>query len=327
WLVAGDKEKQIEWDRIIDYSADPMWKAYSRPVPGDYDGDNWLDTALQTPDGHWLIDYGGYKGGAEEGGITIHVNEDGTATVDLANPLLSKLGQFDKDVKYLTDEQLAQAPGWAWLPATDNMTSIKGNIVSDILIRVPDGLANEGKLFVGEEPDYFLNDTELPAIYGSNDVFFTTAIYDGEVGCTGFGLKHVDGTWQVSFCGTWEIFKSPTPDSGYGDIICRPVPADYDGDGKDDRAVQCGTSWKIAYSNGAPNFREVELDQALDPVPAYVYPGGIKYQDTVDLYSYYKTELGGTKTSTIFDALPPIGPYFAQCVKYWAPNASYCWDK
>ncbi|MBI2341738.1 MAG: S8 family serine peptidase, partial [Deltaproteobacteria bacterium] len=58
----GGGEGAIEWDRIIDYTADPAWKAYSRPVPGDYDGDNWLDTALQTPDGHWLIDYGGFDG-------------------------------------------------------------------------------------------------------------------------------------------------------------------------------------------------------------------------------------------------------------------------
>ena len=62
-------------------------------------------------------------------------------------------------------------------------------------------------------------------------------------------------------------------------------------------------------------------------MPAYVYPGGLKYQDTVDLYNYYKDELGGTKTSTIFDVLPPIGPHFAQCVKTWALDAAYCWDK
>jgi hypothetical protein len=58
----GGGEGTIEWDRIIDYSTDPAWKAYSRPLPGDINNDRWLDISFQTPDGHWLIDYGGFDG-------------------------------------------------------------------------------------------------------------------------------------------------------------------------------------------------------------------------------------------------------------------------
>ncbi|MBI2975233.1 MAG: S8 family serine peptidase [Deltaproteobacteria bacterium] len=36
WLVASGQEEQMKWDKIIDYSADPAWKKYSRPVPGDW---------------------------------------------------------------------------------------------------------------------------------------------------------------------------------------------------------------------------------------------------------------------------------------------------
>jgi hypothetical protein len=200
-----------------------------------------------------------------------------------------------------------------------------------LTMRAPDGLVDEGKVFVIGEPDFVLADGELPAIYGKNDTYFTIAAYDGENGCGSFGLKNNDGSWNLAYCSAWDILESPTPSSGYGDINCRPIPADYDGDGKDDRAVQCGTDWKIAYSSDT-SFRDVTLGQALDPLPSYVYPGGITYQDVVYLFNYYKANLNCDNgkchpDNNISDVVPPIGPYFAQCVKYWAPKADYCWDK
>ncbi|MBI2342515.1 MAG: S8 family serine peptidase, partial [Deltaproteobacteria bacterium] len=324
-ILSLSKDEPIEWDRIINYTADPAWKAYSRPVPGDYDGDNWLDTALQTPDGHWLIDYGGYEevyGGDILDGITISV-VDGKATVTLVNPIYyekyDKLGQFDKDVKYLTDEQLAQAPGWAWLPTFGHVGG-----AACIAYRSPDGIGNDGDVYELCDENFEPFDYDFPSIFGSNEDILIAEDF-GNFGIPSeLSLKSPDGIWKIS---DWDVFFDVSLPDGYGDINCRPSPADYDSDEKIDRAVQCGTTWKIAYSSDGVNFREVELNDALDPVPAYVYPGGIKYEDTVDLYNYYKAELGGTKDSTIFDAPPPIGPYFAQCVKYWAPNAAYCWDK
>ena len=305
----GGGEGVIEWDRVIDYTTDPSWKAYSRPVPGDYDGDRWLDPALQTPDGHWLIDYGGFDG------AFLGINQ-GVKYSD-------KFGTFDKDVAYLTDEQLAQAPGWAYIPIDFIDPSGNGYWIE---IKGPDGISSENK-----DIGFDMSDDEN-VVWGAwggdldNDVFMIGASY--YYVSHDIGLKTPDGKWNIIDYNITGDIITPQPNGIFGDINCRPTPADYDGDGLDDRAVQCGTTWKIAYSSdAAQGFREVELNDALDPVPAYVYPGGIKYQDTVDLYNYYKGELGGTKDSTIFDAPPPIGPYFAQCVKTWALDAAYCWDK
>ncbi|MBI2341723.1 MAG: hypothetical protein HYU98_03190, partial [Deltaproteobacteria bacterium] len=295
-----------------------------------YDGDHHLDIALQTPDGHWIIDYGGIELGNDIEGITINVANNGTAIISFVPPIeyFDKLGSFDKDVKYLTDEQLSQAPGWAWLGDV-----VRSEFWNDgIVVRIPDGIQNASQILLADNlgyPDFEVYDG-FPAIFGDNSIFLTMAKFSNYLG---IGLKGTNGEWKIIFDNdtAWGKFGDPliiepSPNESFGDILCRPIPADYDGDGKDDRAVQCGTSWKIVYSS-SNQVREIELDQALDPVPAYVYAGGIKYQDTVDLYNYYKEDLSGTKDSTIFDAPPPIGPYFAQCVKYWAPNASYCWNK
>ena len=303
-VIASPQGEAISWDRVIDYSADPAWKPYSRPVPGDYDGDRFLDTALQTPDGHWLIDYGGFTG------VVIASQGEAISSVQY----LDKFDAFDKDVKYLIDEQLVQAPGWAWLPIPNN--GFYGMIIS---YRAPDGTTDAGKAFYAFETGPGI----IESNYNGNDYI---PIVMGYYGYDDIGEKSPDGHWQIQEDG-WMGFEEPEPVGVYGDINCRPAPADYDGDKKDDRAVQCGTTWKIAYSSQPGNLSEIDLDQAIDPLPAFAYPGGIKYQDTIDLYNYYKDELGGIKESTIFDAPPPIGPYFAQCVKYWAPKASYCWDK
>lgn len=126
--------------------------------------------------------------------------------------------------------------------------------------------------------------------------------------------------------------RNSFPNEGYGDIICRPIVADFNGDLIDDRVVKCGNEWKIAITDHDQNitdFRIVEMDDSIISLPAYVYPGGIKYQDILSIYNHYKYQLGCGKGEecTIFNAKPPIGPHFNQCIKYWAPPPHYCWDK
>jgi hypothetical protein len=173
-------------------------------------------------------------------------------------------------------------------------------------------------------------------IYGGNEAFVMQGAFDKENPYFSYdvSVKRPDGSWDIDF--TDDLWGNPisvAPSDVFGDILCRPSPADYDGDGVDDRAVQCSNIWKIAFSTQPGTLSEVELDQAIDPLPAYAYTGGIKYQDQLDLFNYYKTKLPCdnnqkcTAGSTISNVVPPIGPYFAECVKYWAPNATYCWNK
>ncbi len=317
-ILSLSKDESIQWDRIIDYSTDPAWKPYSRPLPGDINNDHWLDISFQTPDGYWLIDYGGTDGFTIENNAIIYHD---------------KFGEIDKsDIQYLSAAQLNAAPGWAWFSALGSNTD------KYLLAKTPDGIAKPNYLYytyINADGTYGTQEiSKYVAMFGNNDSYLIIAGFLDSNELAQYSFKYPDGSWSYLDGINWK-FKpliSPEP-QGYGDLLCRPIPADYDGDGKDDRAVQCGTSWKIAYSTQPDVFKTVDLDSAINPLPAYVYPGGIKYIDQISLFTYYKTKLtcsDGEKcgmADTIFDVAPPIGPYFAECVKYWAPNANYCWDK
>lgn len=316
------------WDMVIDYSGQPHWKPFSRPVLGNFNGqdddpsifDNYMDVALQTPDGWWLIDSGG-------NGKTNY-------------------GIFDKAIKYLTDIQLAEAPAWAWLPA---VYSSYGNLEEQgtiIAIKSPDGLSDPKKsnqmliMGVGNqilfnlEGDYSAFDNSIILMQGK----FQTKTY------TDIGIKKSDptfGAWFVaSSQSNWIDMIEIDAHQNFGDAHCLPIPADYDGDGYDDRAVQCGADWKINYSGSkypintnkqiaitwegkqiilSESFRTMTLPTTQEPLPGYVYPGGVSYQKLYEMYKNYNflciLGSGPPKfTCDISHAMPPISPYLPQCI-------------
>ncbi len=317
------------WDRIIDYSKVVGWKAYSRPAPGDYDGDGWMDIGLVTPDGHWLMDYGKFT-------ITA-VNAD-KAAVQWNKQ--DSWGNFDKDVPFLTAQQLQQAPAWAYLPMgmPYNAVNDTGQGPTNIVFIVPDGLPNSGQTFVAFSPDFTFEPPETKFSPTGNATYIAPFPIQWNDGWSdGFGNVT---TYKDSSSGHWSTQwiegKGWIQDSiNFGDTNCRVIPADYDGDGSDDRAVLCdGGEYRIAYSgskysvssDGLRHIQEIPVQQ---PLPAFVYPGGVSLQDIKAIFETVDylcpTVAPGPSGCTIDTMSPiPIGPYFPQCVD--AVNKQYTSD-
>ena len=327
-VIASPQGAAISWDKIIDYSTDPNWKAYSRPLVADFNNDKWIDITILTPDGTWLMDFGGFNGVRLSGSNLEYLDKYGSFDKTGISALPTPAGD---------QPPLSLAPGWAWLPVIgEHNGGSTGGIYKKLLMKIPDGVTFS-KTFLSTKLD---DDGSIKAssisktiVDGTgNDSYFTMAGYAGNNKITSFGFKHPNGGWvYLNFTSSWsDPMVVDTLD--YGDVLCRPVPADYDGDGMDDRAVQCGNEWRIAYSSNSNALSVFVLPSIIDPLPGIVYAGGISYQDVYDIFNYHKTELKCgdaqcTDTSTIYDVNPPIGPYFSECVNYWAPNAAYCWDK
>lgn len=314
------------WDMVVDYSTQPHWKAFSRPVPLDSQDndpttfDHYMNMALQTPDGWWLIDYGGKD--------------------------KDSYGTFDETIKYLVDAQLSEAPAWAWLPAVylssynnDQPTGTR------IIVKSPDGITNP------TSPNRILtwdtNSQTLSKIgdidYGSNAGIIMQGKFQTK-SHTDLGIKQSNptyGEWLVATNQSdWSDLININAYQNFGDAHCIPIPADYDGDDYDDRAVQCGDTWKIDYtgskfptnSNKQTTIildgkqvtmyeisRTINLQKTKDPLPGYVYPGGVSYQKLYDMYKNYNflCILGSGLpkfTCDITNVIPPISPYLPQCI-------------
>ena len=227
-----------------------VWQAkYGRPVPGDYNGDGWIDLALQTSDGYWRIDYGG--------------------------PDRSNYGSFDLNVKYLTDAQLSQAPGWAYLPVQDQLYLIA--------FKIPDTVTNagqiitmwtDGSLTLGQYDINFGDSSNIPMSAAG----FTDSLASG--------VKSTNGSWSMSVengRGGW-ILDIIAPNGLFGGRECHPFLADCDSDGKDDRAVQCPTEFRIALSSTGQVLR-IPLGYNTNEftLPGKPYFGGISYAQVQNL--------------------------------------------
>jgi hypothetical protein len=143
------------------------------------------------------------------------------------------------------------------------------------------------------------------------------------------------GQWNA----TWTLGKGWVADTlNFGGANCRSIPADYDGDTILDRATLCDAGeFRIAYSGygdnkfsmGADGLRHVQEMPVQQPLPAYVYPGGVSFQDIKAIFETVDylcpTVAPGPSGCTIDTMSPiPIGPYFPQCVD--AVNKQYTSD-
>ncbi|MFH1653983.1 MAG: S8 family serine peptidase [Pseudomonadota bacterium] len=127
-IVTWDKELQYDWKDEL--NIDPWKSKYSRPAVADLIGNsnkpkvanNWADISILCSDGYWRVDLGGPN------------NPD---------------GKWDIEVKYLTDEQLKVAPGWAYQPYVSSQDSYETDIddkVEALFVKTPDTLPAAGRI-------------------------------------------------------------------------------------------------------------------------------------------------------------------------------------
>lgn len=108
------------------------------------------------------------------------------------------------------------------------------------------------------------------------------ADYDGD-GLTDFARKTEGGDWSINYAhdgfnySDWVSYYMDGINDGWGDTLCVPVPADYDGDGKADLSVYCREdlrTWYIDYSGNGFNgvdvsvYRSPYFRQNTLPAPA-----------------------------------------------------------
>ncbi len=271
------------WDLVIDHSEywvdtlemDPLESQYSRPVPGDYDGDGLIDLALACSDGYWRIDYGQGPEAENYG----YGNFEGKT---------NSRGYFEPgEVRYLTDAQLAAAPGWAYLPVPGMVNGGTGRW-TNIIFKVPQGVPDGGKIYeydqmVGIDGNYL--DYLPPSLVGDADkITYRDSARN-------IGIRE-DEDWSIIEHSSGEVGE-PLPRDIWGGLNCRPVIADFDGNDIDDRAVMCPDEWRIAYqeeyaAKSVDGARYIPLGYNTNKftLPGRPYSGGISYEQVWDLIEY-----------------------------------------
>lgn len=276
----------IDWPGVGDSNVyGDEW--YTRPLPADYNGDNWTDLAVQTSDGHWKINFDWRN--AEDGWSGRRFEEYG--------PLIPSYADSSgiKDLAYLSDEELEAYPGWAYLPA-----GIAAGAYPTLAWRGPGGDVMELDTVRGTR--FNASDYGLPALGGIENI-----PVDGNFVNGGLGVKTSDGYWRY-WADSYIGINEPEPNGIFGGNDCRPFVADLDGDGLDDRAVMCPDEWRIVYSastfasqNDEEGVRHVELGYA-DPaaLPGCPVFGGLSYE-TVHNVRNYMADLGLNNVPPLFD--------------------------
>ncbi|MFH1653807.1 MAG: S8 family serine peptidase, partial [Pseudomonadota bacterium] len=140
----GNENNIVSWDKTLQYdwkdelNIDPWKSKYSRPAVSDlaspyknnkgiYYSDGWADISILCSDGYWRVDLGGPNG------------PDGT---------------WDIKAKYLTDDQLKEAPGWAYQTYVSSILGGHTEIGKKeydhetFYVKIPDTINGAGKVLV-----------------------------------------------------------------------------------------------------------------------------------------------------------------------------------
>ncbi|MBI4236792.1 MAG: VCBS repeat-containing protein [Deltaproteobacteria bacterium] len=333
------------WDATRDYSADPQWQAQSRPFVGDFNGPYAADYVIHGPDAN-----GAYHAGrAVDFGL---VTPDGQWLLDYGQGTLDSYGAFDQALTVLSPAQLQQAPGWAYVPLPHVNTFGVPEPPLDVAYLVPDGFADSQTLYYVGPPFQYdgvaaVTPADLTPIEGLVPLGahqLIPAQYDASPTAQSvLGCRAPKAPWSLW---DWTAFawQPLQPTQGLGNADCHAIPADYDGDGHDDRAVLCHHGeWRIAYTaddyplDPQDGLRHIPLGLAGPALPGQIYPGGVAL-DTIDaIYSQYHYNCppdasaeggpasGGGEPCTLFTLTPaPIGPHFADCLATWAHHPTAC---
>lgn len=299
----------LSWDLITDYSSDPSWQPYGRPMPGDYNGDNFLDLAVVV-DGHWLIDYGGIGHAELDRGEIAYVSD---------------FGEFEEDVNFIASRP-ADVPAWAYLPAVLTTGGSSTEPLSEIVFKTPDGIPGTLKMNVISSTDFSSLDSYDDHYYGDNEVSIVP--YNNADGRSFSSWLYSYGfgdDWNITRSMFYYLISMPSP-SWEGSGQCFPVTGDYDGDGGSDFGLKCPDNWKIAYYSVVGSYppvftleeeRIVDIDDSRTSLPPTVYPGGMNYRDIRSILQHY----GLWST---YQHRDPFTPHTVQCIRNWGVPAPQC---
>jgi hypothetical protein len=238
--------------------------AAARAVPGDFDGDGWIDLSVKASNGNWYIDlsangFGGvwdrvYTGYGAAAAIPVPADYDGDGTADLS--VKDSTGFWGVDYAWngfgVWDVMVYNYGAAAAIPVP---ADYDGDGLVDLAVKDDTGFwgvdhAADGFGIWNDQRWGYGNATWVP-VPGKfdSDARADRAIKNaaGEFyiddSANGFGGK------LCTFCtpGNWDR-RYP----GYGDGTAVPVAADYDNDGHNDLSVRGNGTWLIDY--WAPNY-------------------------------------------------------------------------